>query len=361
MDKDGLSKPSRMQPIWIIRVLFVLTMTLCGYWVGKYDGKGIEFSAISLVLALFIVALEYATRVLSGKVIVLSGIGAFAGLAFSRLFYDTFPAGMLGGEDTARAAFNLFFMYFGIILALRNADRISLSRMRFFITSPKEDSILLDTSVIIDGRIKELYEQGFISKNPIVPNFVVEELQALSDSREAQKRHNGRKGLDNLDAYRDSVPYQLFEKDYPQVQGVDSKLIVLAKEIGASILTTDYNLAKVASLHQVKALNINTLSAALRPNLSVGDQLVLAITREGKDPDQGVGYLEDGTMVVVDEARPKIGKTVPITIVSMMQTNSGRLAFGRLLDRGGPSSVDSDGGDDASSDSSARIEMLGAD
>ena len=321
-----------MQPIWIVRLLFVLTMTLVGYWVGNIEAKGLEFSAIALLLGLFIVTLEYASRVISGKIIVLTGIGAFVGLAFSRLFYDTFPANMTGGQDAARAAFNLFFMYFGIVMALRNADRISLSRLRFFITSPKDDSVLLDTSVIIDGRIKELYDMGFIAKNPIVPTFVVEELQALSDSRDAAKRHIGRKGFENLDAFRESVPYQLFEKDYPELQGVDNKLIALAKEIGASILTTDYNLAKVAGIHQIRALNINTLSAALRPNLSVGDQLVLTITREGKESHQGVGYLEDGTMVVVDEARRIIGKTVPVTIVSMMQTNSGRLTFARLLD-----------------------------
>ncbi|CAN5359259.1 PIN domain nuclease [soil metagenome] len=324
-----------MQPIWIIRILFVLTMTLCGYWVGvgnKTGGGGAGFSFIALLLALFIVALEYATRILSAKKIVLGTMGAFAGLAFSRLFRDTFPESMVGGQDALRAVSNLFFMYFGVVMALRNADRISMSRLRFFITSPKEDSVLLDTSVIIDGRVKELYEMGFVSKNAIVPTFVLNELQALADSKDAAKRHNGRKGLENLDAFKDIIQFQLFEKDYPDVQGVDHKLILLAKELGASILTNDYNLGKVASLHQVRALNVNTLSASLRPNISVGDQLTIAITKEGKDQHQGVGYLEDGTMVVVDNARTMIGQSVPISILSMMQTNAGRLAFGRLLE-----------------------------
>jgi uncharacterized protein YacL len=321
-----------MQPIWIVRILFVLTLTLCGYWVGKAGNQGgPEFSLIALLLALFIVALEYATRVLSAKKIVLSAIGAFLGLAFSRLFRDTFPESMLGGQEAAKAAFNLLFMYFGVVMALRNADRVSLSRLRFFITSPREDSILLDTSVIIDGRVKELYSLGFVTKNAILPTFVLDELQALADSRDPAKRHNGRKGLENLDSFKDIVQFQLFERDYPEVSGVDHKLILLAKELGAGILTNDYNLGKVASLHQVKALNVNTLSAALRPTLGVGDQLVLTIQREGKDPGQGVGYLDDGTMVVVDDAKPCIGRTVPITIVSLMQTNAGRLVFGRLL------------------------------
>lgn len=320
-----------MEPIWIVRILFVLVMTLCGYWIGNSQVKGIEFSVMALLLSLFVVALEYATRLLSAKKLVLSAIGAFAGLTFSRLFRDTFPESMLGGQDAVRAAFNLLFMYFGIIMALRNADRISLSRLRVFVTSPREDSVLLDTSVIIDGRINELYQNGFISKHPIVPSFVIDELQALADSREAAKRHNGRKGLDNLEAFRDVTPFQLLEKDY-DAPDVDHKLILLSKELGATILTTDYNLAKVAVLHQVKVMNLNSVAAAMRPNFNIGDQLVVMITREGKDPRQGVGYLEDGTMVVVDDAKTHIGRNVPIEVTSMMQTSAGRLAFGRLLD-----------------------------
>jgi uncharacterized protein YacL len=320
-----------MQPIWVIRLLFVLTLTLCGYWVGQPDNS-LGFTCSAFLLSLFIVAFEYATRVLSAKKLILGTLGAFAGLAFSRLFRDTFPQEVLGGQDAVRATSNLLFMYFGIIMALRNADRISLSRLRFFVTSPREDSILLDTSAIIDGRLAEIYEMGFLSQNPIVPSFVINELQALSDSKDSIKRHNGRKGLENLEAFREIIQFQLLEKDYGDIQGVDHKLIALGKEIGASILTNDYNLAKVASLHQVKALNLNALSAALRLILSVGDQAIITISREGKDPNQGVGYLEDGTMVVVEDARHLIEKSVPITVTSIMHTNAGRLLFARLLE-----------------------------
>lgn len=321
-----------MQPIWVIRTFFVLMLTLCGYWVGKSTERGLEFSVLALALALFVVALEYATRILSAKKIVFSTIGAFLGLAFSRLFRDTFPDAMLGGRDATKAAFNLLFMYFGIIMALRNADQISLSRLRVFVSPPKDDSILLDTSVIIDGRLKELYAMGFVSRSPIVPTFVIDELQTLADSKDAAKRHNGRKGLENLERYRDDLDFQLFEKEYPEAPGVDHKLILLAKELGASILTNDYNLSKVARLHQVPAMNLNELAAALRPSLSVGDQLILSISKEGRDPDQGVGYLEDGTMVVVDGAKFLIGKSAPIIITSIMQTNAGRLVFGKLIE-----------------------------
>ena len=324
-----------MDPIWIVRILFILTLTLCGYWIGESTTRGIEFSAAAFLIALFIISLEYATRVLSGKKIILGCIGAFAGLLFSRLFHDTFPRGLFWDEQAALTAFNLLFMYFGVVMALRNADRISLSNLRFFVTSPKDNAMLLDSSVIVDGRVRELYELGFLTREAVVPSFVVAELQRLADSGDSVKRHSGRKGLEFLEELRASsaVPFQLLEKDYPEIAEVDQKLIALARDLHATVLTNDYNLGKVAKLHQVDVVNLNSLAAALRPNLSVGDQLIITISREGKDPHQGVGYLEDGTMVVVDQARALIGQSVAIVIVSLMQTNAGRLAFGRLIER----------------------------
>lgn len=322
-----------MTPLVIARILFVLTMTMSGFWIGRADARGLEFTGVALLISIFIVALEFGAKVLSGKKILLAGLGAFAGLAFSRLFYDTLPESIFGNSQQAsRTVFNLIFMYFGIAMALRNADRISLSRMKFFITSPREDTVLLDTSVIIDGRIRELYEMGFFTKSAIVPNFVVDELQTLADSKDTAKRHQGRRGLENLNNFKEAVPYSFIDRDFPDLKGADSKLIALAKELSVPLLTNDFNLGKVAQLHQVRALNLNSLSAALRPNLTIGDQLIIAISREGKEQHQGVGYLDDGTMVVVDHAKVHIGKTIPITVISMMQTNAGRLAFGRLLE-----------------------------
>ena len=322
-----------MEPIWIVRTLFVLTMTLCGYWLGRAQGVGgPEISAVAFAGAMFIVALEYASRAISAKKIVFGVGGAFIGLAFSRLFYDTFPKKMLGDEQVALSVFNLFFMYFGTVLALRNVDRISLSRLQFFMTSPREGSVLLDTSAIIDGRVKQLYEMGFMTRQAIVPGFVVGELHRLADSKDAMKRHNGRKGLDNLEALRAAVDFQLLEKEYPEAEGVDDKLILLGKEIGATLVTNDMNLAKVAVVHHVNVLNVNTLAASMRPTVVVGDQMLLSIVKEGKESHQGVGYLDDGTMVVVDHTRPYIGKLVPIVVISMMNTNAGRLAFGRLIE-----------------------------
>lgn len=321
-----------MDPVWIIRILFVLTLTLCGYWIGQSSTRGIEFSVVAFLLALFIITLEHATRVLSGKKIALACIGAFGGLVFSRLFHDTFPTGMFWDEQVSLTAFNLFFMYFGVVMALRHADRISLSRLRFFASNPRDNAMLLDSSVIIDGRVRELYDLGFLTRQAIVPSFVVEELQQLADSADSIKRHNGRKGLDHLEELKGAVPFQLLEKNYPDIAGVDQKLIALARDLQATVVTNDYNLGKVANVHQVDVVNLNSLAAALRPSLGVGDQLMLTIKREGKEHHQGVGYLEDGTMVVVDHARPLIGQNVPVVIVSLMQTNAGRLAFGRLIE-----------------------------
>jgi uncharacterized protein YacL len=171
-----------------------------------------------------------------------------------------------------------------------------------------------------------------MTRQAIVPGFVVGELHRLADSKDAMKRHNGRKGLDNLEALRAAVDFQLLEKEYPEAEGVDDKLILLGKEIGATLVTNDMNLAKVAVVHHVNVLNVNTLAASMRPTVVVGDQMLLSIVKEGKESHQGVGYLDDGTMVVVDHTRPYIGKLVPIVVISMMNTNAGRLAFGRLIE-----------------------------
>lgn len=320
-----------MDPIWIVRTLFVLTMSLCGYWVGSAQGdRGTEFLIFAFGFSLFFVLLEYATRAVSAKKVFLGMIGAFAGLAFSRLFRDTFPESMVGSVEGLNAVSNLLFMYFGIVLALRNADRISVSRFRFFLTNPREDAVLIDSSVIIDGRVQDLFAMGVLRYDPIVPSFIIDELQTLADSKDAIKRHNGRKGLDHLEELREIVPFQLIEKDFPDAPDVDHKLISLAKEFGATILTNDFNLTKVASLHQVRSININAISAALRPTLNIGDRLMLTVKKAGKDPRQGVGHLEDGTMVVVDEASQHLGETIPIEVTSMMQTNAGRLVFAKL-------------------------------
>ncbi len=321
-----------MQPIWLARVFFILIMTWSGYWLGRSNKAILEFTGVGLLFSIFIVVVEHSSRILSAKKIALSVLGAFFGLAFARLFSPIVPSSLFSDPEIPQFAFSLLFMYFGIVMAMRQADRISLSRLRVFIGGTSDNSILLDTSAIIDGRIVKLYELGFMTRSSIVPTFVLDELQLLADSRDADKRNYGRRGLENLEELRTvDRSLQIFEKDYPDIKGgVDHKLIALAKEIGSTLVSNDYNLCKIASLHQVKSFNIVQLAAALRPNLSIGDHLALVIQREGKEEGQGVGHLEDGTMVVVERGRSLIGQQVNVTIISIVQTNAGRLVFARI-------------------------------
>lgn len=331
-----------MNPLILARIFFVLLMTSSGYWLGR-PNLVLEFTGLAFVFSLFIVALEHSTRILSTKKILLSAFGAFFGLCFGRLMASTIPTAMFPDPQMPMFIFNLLFMYFGIVMAIRNADRISLSRLRFFVGAASENTMLVDTSVIVDGRIVKMFETGFLTRTITVPAFIIDELQSLADSKDHAKRQYGRRGLDNLEELRSiDKDLQILEKDYEEVKGADHKLIALAKEMGAPLLSNDYNLCKVAGLHQVKALNINELSAALRLNLAVGDQVVLAIQREGKESHQGVGHLDDGTMVVVDNARNFIGQQVHAAVVNILHSNSGRMAFARLLDRPNPTSKDAD-------------------
>jgi uncharacterized protein YacL len=291
-------------------------------------------TGIALFASLLVVLVEHSSRTLSTKKLALAAIGAFFGLTFSHLFSSTLPKSLFKDPETPVFASNLLFMYFGIVMAMRHADRISLSRLRVFVNASGENSVLVDTSALIDGRLIKLYQNGFMTRSTIIPSFVIDELQRLADSRDPMKRHSGRRGLDNLAALQETDrSYQLFEKDYHDVQGVDHKLIVLAKEIGAPIISTDFNLCKVARLHKIRTLNVNEIAAAVRLNLATGDQAVVTIQTPGKEEGQGVGHLDDGTMVIVERGRELIGQQVNVVIASIVQTKAGRLAFARILDR----------------------------
>ncbi|MCS6814056.1 MAG: PIN/TRAM domain-containing protein [Cyanobacteria bacterium] len=190
---------------------------------------------------------------------------------------------------------------------------------------------ILDTSCIIDGRIQELLDTGFMEGQLLVPQFVLRELQQVADAANEQKRIRGRRGLDILNHMKEAHPEQLsiHPADYEDVPTVDAKLVRLAQEINATLLTTDYNLNKVASVQQVPVLNVNDLAQALRPSYLPGDSVDLKILKQGKEPDQGVGYLEDGTMVVVEEGGNLIGDDVPVVVTGSLQTSAGRMIFAK--------------------------------
>lgn len=192
---------------------------------------------------------------------------------------------------------------------------------------------ILDTSVIIDGRIADVCETGFLSGDLLIPEFVLKELQAIADSSESIKRTRGRRGLDILNKMQKQsyVNIIIDSTDYPSVKEVDQKLINMAKETGYAILTNDFNLNKVAEVHSIRVLNVNQLANALKPVVLPGETMKVQIIKEGKESGQGVAYLDDGTMVVVDAGRYHMGRTVEVTVTSVLQTTAGRMIFAVVM------------------------------
>ncbi|MEB3312785.1 MAG: PIN/TRAM domain-containing protein [Cyanobacteriota bacterium] len=190
---------------------------------------------------------------------------------------------------------------------------------------------VLDTSCIIDGRIEGLLATGFLEGQLLVPQFVLQELQQVADAANDQKRSRGRRGLDVLNRVREAYPNRLLinAEDYEDIATVDAKLVKLAQELNATLLTNDYNLNKVASFQEVEVLNINDLAQAIRPTYLPGDEMDLKILKEGKEPSQGVGYLNDGTMVVVEEGREYLGEELAVVVTGALQTSAGRMIFAR--------------------------------
>jgi uncharacterized protein YacL len=196
-------------------------------------------------------------------------------------------------------------------------------------------SRILDTSVIIDGRISDICHTGFLEGEIILPRFVLNELQGIADSEDPLKRNRGRRGLDVLNALKrqDRVEIRIEEQDFPEMGAVDSKLVALAKALNIPIMTNDYNLNKIAELQGVRVLNINELANALKPVVLPGETMVISLIREGKESGQGVGYLDDGTMVIVEGGKKYIGREVETTVTSVLQTPAGRMIFTSLKEK----------------------------
>jgi len=223
--------------------------------------------------------------------------------------------------------------YWGLIMGIRFAiEGWAASVIPTGDTEPARTKKLLDTSVIIDGRIADLCETGFIEGTLVVPHFILQELQHISDSSDGLKRARGRRGLDILNVLQkmSNIKVELVEDDFPHVKEVDTKLIELAKQMDAKVLTNDFNLNKVAGIQGVRVLNINDLCNALKPVVLPGETIRVFVLKEGKEAGQGVAYLDDGTMVVVDHAKRWIGKNADVIVTSVLQTSAGRMIFTRL-------------------------------
>jgi uncharacterized protein YacL len=232
----------------------------------------------------------------------------------------------------------LWMTYIGLIVGAKKGDMLNLAALGGIFgveKSSKKTFKILDTSVIIDGRIADIAETGFLDGVLVIPQFVLRELQLVADSADSMKRNRGRRGLDILQRIQKMahLNVQIVEDDFPQVREVDMKLIELAKVYDCKVVTNDFNLNKVAQLHGVEVLNINELANSLKPIVLPGEIMRVFILKEGKEYNQGVAYLDDGTMVVVDNAKRMISKTIDISVTSVLQTTAGKMIFGKYDDR----------------------------
>jgi uncharacterized protein YacL len=343
--------PSSLNPIGevsfigisFLRIGFVLLATFLGYHLGAPQIAEMEFPwlgmIIGITLATSIIAIERVAQQVPPKVLLGGLLGLIVALLLGHLLTTsllTIP--VIGDADNIalRGLVHAALAYIGVVLGARKGAEFDLNEYKklFRGEAKEENSKLLDTSVIIDGRVADICETGFLEGTLIIPQFVLRELQQIADSSDPIKRNRGRRGLDILQRIQRSVDVhvKILEQDFPKIRDVDSKLVALGKQLGAKILTNDFNLNKVAELQGVPVLNVNQLANAVRPVVLPGELMNVHILKEGKEYGQGVAYLDDGTMVVVDSARKYVGKNVDVAVTSVLQTTAGRMIFTRLKD-----------------------------
>ncbi|MFH1208724.1 MAG: TRAM domain-containing protein [Candidatus Omnitrophota bacterium] len=334
--------------ILAIRFIFILGCTLFGYlaqiqWLLNLQVPHSEWisAAIGGLVGILIVSIDIFFKQYTVRNILAVILGLALGLLTHRLFMMVVAYAHFTSEVTRNfgIATAIIFSYLGIITVLRGQDEFSLMIPFVQLDSkgPGEEMILLDTSVIIDGRIADIANTHFLSSKLILPRFVLKELQLIADSSDPLKRARGRRGLDVLNAIQSNpnITVKIHELDFQEFNTVDAKLVKMGQVLQAKVFTNDYNLNKVAELQGVKVLNINDLANALKPVVMPGEEMEIKILKEGKEHEQGVAYLDDGTMVVVDNGKRRLGHTVKVTITSVLQTQAGRMIFAKLSDDNG--------------------------
>jgi uncharacterized protein YacL len=334
--------------ILAIRIIFILGCTLFGYlaqiqWLLNLQVPHSEWisATIGAMVGILIVSIDIFFKQYTVRNILAVILGLALGLLTHRLFMMVVVYAHFTSEVTRNfgIATAIIFSYLGIITVLRGQDEFSLMIPFVHLDSkgPSEEMILLDTSVIIDGRIADIANTHFLSSKLILPRFVLKELQLIADSSDPLKRARGRRGLDVLNAIQSNpnITVKIHELDFPEFNTVDAKLVKMGQVLQAKVFTNDYNLNKVAELQGVKVLNINDLANALKPVVMPGEEMEIKILKEGKEHEQGVAYLDDGTMVVVDNGKRRLGHTVKVTITSVLQTQAGRMIFAKLSDDNG--------------------------
>jgi uncharacterized protein YacL len=327
--------------LWVVRFLFLGLCTAAGFAVSQVRPELVEYQWAGLLIGFgfgwLMIAIDVMLKGFSLRAFSATTFGLLLGSIVALLIDNS---GLFQNADEKsrwmiRLGLFLGFSYIGMILAMRsNKEDFSLiiPYVRFSPQNRPDNFLLLDTSVIIDGRIADLIEAKFLEGLIVVPRFVLKELQQVADSGDPIKRARGRRGLEMLGRIQRNtgVGVKIHDADFPEETGVDAKLVQLAKNIHAKLFTNDYNLIKVAELQSVNCVNLNELAKSLRIVLLPGEVVSLKIAREGRDKGQGLGYLPDGTMVVVNNAQSQIGQQVDAQVQSTLQTGAGVIIFADL-------------------------------
>lgn len=328
----------------IIKILLILACSVSGYSIAYYMAapdlsnwflKSAIGFIIGLFVALLVMRIEKDIQKLSLRVITGGVVGMSVGLLIALIL--GFGLNMFVNIKENQQFIPWIYLliigilgYLGLVLGSKKADEFN-----FYASGAKlmsEERRILDTSVIIDGRIADICDSGFIEGELTVPRFVLNELQFIADSSDSMKRSRGRRGLDILNRMQKStaIHIEIVEQDFPKIKGVDGKLVALAKKMNAKLFTNDYNLNKVAELQGVRILNVNELANAMKPVVLPGEQMTVKIIREGKEQGQGVGYLDDGTMIIVDNAQKLLNMNIDVVVTSVLQTTAGRMIFSEI-------------------------------
>ena len=342
----------------LIRLVFTAILVSSGYVLRPVTGHWLASTGLvsdplaskitsavaAALIALAIIFFEVRIRRASLKTLIGAAVGSIMGIIGAYLI-----GSLISRQESLAVApemktfltlaLTFFMAYVGLMVGAAKGDYLDLSALGgiFSDKTMRRDYKILDTSVIIDGRIADVAETGFLGGTIVIPQFILRELQQVADSPDSSKRQRGRRGLDMLNRLQNNnaLDIQIVETDFPAVREVDLKLIELGKQLDAVIVTNDFNLNKVAQLRGVNVLNINELANALKPVVLPGEAMRVFILKEGKEYNQGVAYLDDGTMVVVDNARKLIGRNAEIAVTSVLQTTAGKMIFGRLWEESG--------------------------
>ncbi|MEW6066770.1 MAG: PIN domain-containing protein [Nitrospirota bacterium] len=320
--------------VFIIRFIIFLLFIFLGFSIGIKYNLGINGALIGGCLGLLAIAGELIFKKIEMGTIIGGILGISCGLLFAYLLMIPLKPLLDDGAEIMYWGLMAIFGYGGLLLGISKGKGISIAYIsRLFRGQTLEENLkILDTSVIIDGRIADVCETGFLEGVFILPQFILQELQHIADSADPMKRARGRRGLDILHKMQKmpSLTIKIVDEELPGIKEVDAKLVALAKILNAKVITNDFNLNKVAQLQGVSVLNINELTNSLKPVVLPGENMRVFILKEGKEYNQGVAYLDDGTMVVVENARRVIGKNADVVVTSVLQTTAGRMIFSRL-------------------------------